>query len=108
MLICILAHSFGFHAITLERSTLQISPVLNQARVALNPVSIATYFATLLHAVKENKGTDTQADRQTDTQTNKLKCRTLGATLVRILENTRAFETLTTACANSESTRTRY
>ena len=31
---------------------------------------------------------------------NALNCRTLGATLMRILENARAIETLTTACAN--------
>ena len=31
--------------------------------------------------------------------------RTLGATLARILVNARAIETLTTACANYESTR---
>ena len=35
---------------------------------------------------------------------NALKCRTLSATLARILENACTIETLTTACANSEST----
>ena len=72
MLICILALSLCFHAITFERSIFTKNAIfLNKASVALNPL-VSLFGRLVARSVVTDRQTDGRTDGRTDGMTNQV------------------------------------